>query len=136
MTVGAFGPAYDYQKGKLQSLEDSESTVEHLSLSVLSNGTAAVAALVWPKTSAVGIKFAQTLIAEPAELLTTLLIQTAVKLIENTCFAIPWWDSLKNGEKHVLTSWMETTQQTPDMLIFSGIKFDDWGYVSHEFKNL
>jgi hypothetical protein len=81
--------------------------------------------------------FAQSLIAQNSELLSTLAIQTAFEHSENTCMNIEWWDSLRPVVQSKLVERMQFAgspfeERKSSCLSYCGITFDQWEYESQE----
>ncbi|MFT4277860.1 MAG: hypothetical protein QM576_16025 [Rhodopseudomonas sp.] len=136
MTVGAFSPAWDFNLKPLQSISDFSTPLQDVSLSVLQSNSRSHAAIVWPKSSTIGHQFASSLLDQPRERISTLLIKLSFNLIENTCLNKNWWATLKGAQQHVLKMWMLPEDQNAGMYAFSGVSFDDWVYTNHHFVNV
>jgi hypothetical protein len=140
MTVGGFIPEFDYQGRSLQRL-DVDLACQGISVSILASSGRAAFALSWFKGDDKCRAFAESLITEPEENLTTLAIQTAFEYVENTCMNSVWWRGLKDVERKLLIARMETSvdltdERTPTSLGYSGVTLDNWGFDRHEFINV
>jgi len=138
LSVGAFSPEFDFLGRRLQSLSDLN--LDEISLSILTADGKAIVILAWLKPNNISKQFSETFIAQPEDLRSTLLIQTAFEHLENTCANISWWDAIKNVERNSLIGRMQHTLDSLEpregsYLAFGGIKFDDWQYQDHFFVN-
>jgi hypothetical protein len=138
MCVGAFFPEFDFLGRRLQSLADL--SLDDVSLSILTADGKAIVILAWLKPSNISKRFSETFIAQPANLLSTLLIQVAFEHLENSCANMIWWDAMKDVERNSLIGRMQHTLDSLEplqgpYLAFGGIKFDDWQYDDHFFVN-
>jgi hypothetical protein len=118
MTVGAFAPAWDYDLLALQHIDDFNTSLKDVSLSLLNADGRACAAIIWQNSEGIGHQFATSLLNQPKERLSTMLIKTAFHLIENTCIETGWWNGLKNAQRHVIKTWMLPEDQAASICVF------------------
>ncbi|NOJ39079.1 hypothetical protein [Bradyrhizobium australiense] len=139
MSVGGFGPEYDFNGRMVQVLGIDETKYQHATISLLANDEGAFFVLAWLKKETAALRLAQSLILQDPKRYTTLILQLVFEYIENTCMNIPWWDGLKEVERNVLTRRMQdavSTSNRSNSLTYGGMTFDDWGYKSHKFSNI
>ena len=139
MTVGGFTPEYDYNGALLTQMGIVQPALPQVGLSILTTLDGAAAVLTWLSQAKLCRCFAETLIAQPTHLLTTLLIQTSFEHIENTCMNIEWWDALVPAEQKALLrraqSGTPRRERRPSCLQFDGVRHDQWDYRGHTFIN-
>ena len=139
MTVGGFTPEYDYNGALVTRMGIRQPAVPQIGLSLLATADGAAAIFTWLHYEEKCRAFAETLVGQPSDLLTTLLIQTCFEQIENTCMNIPWWDSLASAEKDALLrraqSGTPRQERISSCLQFDGVRHDQWHYNSHFFIN-
>ena len=95
MTVGDLRPSTTDNGALVTRMGIRQPAVPQIGLSLLATADGAAAIFTWLHYEEKCRAFAETLVGQPSDLLTTLLIQTCFEQIENTCMNIPWWKTLK-----------------------------------------
>lgn len=70
-----------------------------------------------------------------------LAIQTAFEFFENTCMRKDWWESQKPIIRSLLMDRMQGSanvleRRAQNCLTFTGVNFDEWEYLRHEYVNV
>jgi hypothetical protein len=140
MSVGGFSPEFDYDGKRLQDLGNEATLCDQISLSLISSEGNAALVLAWVRSASAPKIFADSLLKQPPDRYTTLIIQTVFEHLENTCMNVTWWDGLLPIERQLLTERMQTAigpeLRTSTALGYGGVTFDDWEYQSHDYVNI
>ena len=140
MAVGGFTPEYGYNGAPVAQLSFAQPPpAPIIGLSVLATTDGAAAVFSWLREAKLCHAFAETLIAQPPDLITTLIIQTAFEQVENTCMKKEWWNALVPAEQKALLrrakSGLERQPRLSTSLQFDGVCHDQWDYQGHVFVN-
>lgn len=119
-STGLVSVTRDLDGNILQELHDPNSDQQSLLYGMTCDDQVGYVVLIWPDYQDAPKKFIESVIARGENKLSDILVQFMFAFVENTYFALVWWDTLSEEQKNHLT---KLALMPPNVTYYSDIPY-------------